>query len=66
LNGDAMPDSENIPGDTPTVAADVAETNPTASDEPDQKAAEKSKSMHDEIEALIAGKVRSLSNPRSG
>jgi hypothetical protein len=66
VNGDVMPDSENIPGDTPTVAADAAETKPTASGEPDQTAAEKSKALHDEIEALIAGKVRSLSNPRSG
>jgi hypothetical protein len=66
VNGDAMPDSENIPGDTHTVDADAAETKPTASDEPDQKAVEKSKSLHDEIEALIAGKVRSISNPRSG
>jgi hypothetical protein len=66
MNRDVMPDSENMPDDAPKEADDAEEINNKAAIEPKKKIAEKSKSLHDEVEALIAGKVRSLTNPRSG
>ena len=66
VTGDAISGAEDMPGDLPKEADEVVEDIIQPTIEPDQKITEKPWPSIGDLEAMMAGKVRSLSKPRSG
>jgi hypothetical protein len=66
VNDDAISGMGDMPGGLPKDAGEVVADEIQASKKPDRKITENPQPSDGEVEAMIAGKVRSLTKPRSG
>jgi hypothetical protein len=66
VNDDAISGMDDMQGDLPNDAGEVVADEIQASKEPDRKITKNPQPSDGEVEAMIAGKVRSLTKPRSG